>query len=113
MKCAFQFIQNLRSNIIRIANITETHLTRRCASINSVFFSRPAIGTDLAFINADRVEHIVETVVSERGEMQLAAKIVDHALIFGGIRIDVFLCVLIGRVNAVGFYDSARDKVHI
>ena len=71
-----------------------------------------AVGAELALGQADGLYERLKLVEFERGEVQLAADLLHHALIFGRIGLGVFLQILI-LVALEILDDAARDEFHI
>ena len=75
-----------------------------------LFFSVPAVGTEIFLRNARGLEHIVEAEITEGGEVELFADLCGHLLVFFAVGIDVFADDLLGGCFALQFGDNATGN---
>ena len=57
----------------------------------SLFSSAPAVRTELARLDIDRFDHVIETVIMKRREIELLADLLQHRVILIGIGICILL----------------------
>src|SRR5699024_11467935 len=75
-----QHPKNAQKRLFRQA---ESSPPRQAGSFfTSLFLAVPAVGAELLRLDADRLDHIVEAVVAEAGEVQLFADHIHHLLVF-------------------------------
>lgn len=86
-----------------------------CPGIGTIFLFPPvpAVGAELAAVQSDRFDHIVQTVIAQAGELELAADPVDHLLILGGFRIGIDVQVGILVVSLHLLNHPAGDQIHL
>ena len=72
----------------------------------------PAIGAQLALVNAHRLNHVVQPVVAQGGEVQLFADVYQHGAVLAALRVGVPRQVG-GLFGALHFLDDPPgDQVH-
>ena len=78
------------------------HRTRRCGLavlLYALLFTIPTVSTQTLRINAHRLDHIIQTMITQRGEVHLLTDLFNHGLVFFRIRISVFLQCLIDKIT--------------
>ena len=78
-----------------------------------LFFPVKAVGTNLAWLQSDGSNHIVETMIAKRSKVQLFADLIKHFVIVVRIRIGVILQNRF-RHRTFPFLDhTAGDQIHL
>lgn len=73
----------------------------------------PAVGAELVFVDADGLDHVVQSVVAQCREVELLTDPVDHFLVLGAVRICIYIKI---RIFVVSFHiknDPSGDQVHV
>ena len=78
-----------------------------------LFLSIPAVGAQLAAINANGIDHVVKPVIAQGGKVQLLADAIDHGLELRAFRIGIYIQVHIFIVPFHILDDPSGDEIHL
>ena len=90
-------------------------LLRRIISrrLFKLFLTVPAISAKFVGVDADRINHIVKTMIAKRGKVKFLANFIDHILIFFTVGVGIFAKNLLCRFTALKLFDNTPcDKLH-
>ena len=84
-------------------------------SIVFLFPSVPAVGAELAGIESESLGHVIQTVIVERCEIQLAADLFAHGAILLRVRIGIAFQYLLRGILCLLklLYLAPRDQFHL
>lgn len=78
-----------------------------------LFLTVPAISAKFVGVDADRINHIVKTMIAKRGKVKFLANFIDHILIFFTVGVGIFVKNLLRRLTALKLFDNTPcDKLH-
>ena len=76
------------------------------------FFPVPAVGTELAFRKTDGIHQVIQTMITQTGEVLLFAYVFDHDAVFLRLGIGIAFDVVGFFGPFQLFHHTASDQIH-